>query len=205
MKDSVDNKNFAVKGDLNGLLSGYLIRKRQAVIRPYLKGRKRVLDVGCGIFRWQGLLPPESEYVGIDCEKSIIEYNRAHYAHKFFTVNINQDDCPDLGTNFDIVMLAAVIEHLDHPEAALKRLAQFLQPGGILVLTTPHPMGNLILNCGAKIGIFSKDKHQHHDLLSRQRINEIIDINTFELISYRRFLCGFNQLAVIKKIQSSNV
>lgn len=198
------NKHDHVTGELNGFLSGYLVKKRQAAILPYLKGRQRALDVGCGIFRWQGLLPQKLQYVGIDREKSIIEHNRSHFNYEFFKVDLDSDGLKNLGKKFDLILMAAVIEHLDKPAAVLKRLSLLLQSDGIIVLTTPHPMGNCILNYGAKIRIFSRDKHQHHELLNRQGIGKIAKSGSFKITAYKRFLCGFNQLAVLEKESETN-
>ena len=68
-----------------------------------------------------------------------------------------------------------------------------------MVLTTPHPAGNYILNLGAKLGIFARDKHQHKELLNRQKIDQIVNASNLNLSRYQRFLFGFNQLAILEK------
>ena len=37
-----------ITGDMNGILSQYLIKERVKVAQSYLKGKKRILDIGCG-------------------------------------------------------------------------------------------------------------------------------------------------------------
>ena len=40
--------------------------------------------------------------------------------------------------SFDLVFLLEVLEHLDHPDAALKELARILKPDGFLILGVPR-------------------------------------------------------------------
>ncbi len=188
-----------IEGDLNGILSSYLIKKRIEAIRPYLKGKKRILDIGCGVFRWTNLLPTEVEYIGIDWEEAIIKYNQNHFHYQFFSANVETDDFSFCGGDFDLVIMLAVIEHFNRPDIVLKKLKRMLNPHGIIVLTTPYPAGNFILNFGAKIRIFTRDKHTHHNLLDYKTIKELVCASGYKIIKYERFLSGLNQLAVLIK------
>src|SRR5688500_18256390 len=55
---------------------------------------------------------------------------------EFLTANIETDALP-VDRTFDVVVATEVIEHLDDPEAAIKRLAQAATPGGHVVITCP--------------------------------------------------------------------
>lgn len=188
-----------IPGNMNGILSRYLIKKRIKAIKPYLKGKKRILDIGCGVFRWQNLLSTDVEYIGIDREEAIIKYNQNHFHYQFFSTNVETDDLSFCGDNFDLIIMLAVIEHFNRPDIVLKKLKFMLNPRGVIVLTTPHPTGNFILNFGAKIGIFSRDKHNHHKLLNHKAIKELVCASGYKIIKYECFLSGFNQLAVLIK------
>ena len=53
---------------------------------------------------------------------------------------IAQADCyqlPFQSEEFDVAVLADVIEHLEEPEAALAEAARVLKPKGVLIVTTP--------------------------------------------------------------------
>lgn len=193
------NRDTGIKGELDGLLSKYLARRRVAAVLPYMKGRRRILDVGCGVFRWDGLLRPDAEYVGIDCEEEIVAYNRAHFPHTFFQADLDESRLDFCGSDFDVVVMLAILEHLCRPAQALVKLAQLLAPGGLIVLTTPHASGEPILEAGAAVRLFSRDKHQHQPLLDKAGIQALVAQAGCELAAYRRFLLGFNQLVVVKR------
>jgi 2-polyprenyl-3-methyl-5-hydroxy-6-metoxy-1,4-benzoquinol methylase len=199
--------NHKIKGDLDGLLSQYLISKRLDLLCPFLKGRRHLLDVGCGVFRMGALLSSDVEYVGIDSEPEIIKYNQRLFKYPFFLVNVETEDLRFLGKEFDLILMLAVIEHLKHPENVLKNLRPLLSEEGILLLTTPHPIGASLLRIGSRIAIFSRDKGQHQKLLNYYRMKRLADATGFKMIRYKRFLLGFNQLIVLKnkKYQTSTI
>ncbi|MDB4349917.1 class I SAM-dependent methyltransferase [Omnitrophica bacterium] len=188
-----------VPGDLTGILSGYLVKKRIYAALPYLEGKKRILDIGCGIFRWGDLLPAGSEYIGLDHERAIVEYNQERFPYTFFNMDVEKDDLSRCGKGFDLIIMLAVIEHFKSPYAVMERLKGLLAPQGIIVLTTPHPISTLVLDCGARFKLFARDKHTHRDLLGRDALNGLTDSCGFRLNKYKRFLLGFNQLAVLNK------
>jgi len=188
-----------VRGGMNGLLSRYLITRRVKAVKPYLKDCRRILDIGCGIFKWEGLLPPGSDYTGIDREEGIISYNRGHYPYHFMAADIEFDEVPAAEVRYDLVIMAAVLEHMSQPAAVLKKIRGVLSERGIIVITTPHPAGEFILNTGAAFRIFARDKETHHDLLGYNKLNSIVLLAGLELLEYKRFLFGFNQLAVMAK------
>ncbi|MCK5706683.1 MAG: methyltransferase domain-containing protein [Candidatus Aureabacteria bacterium] len=188
-----------ITGDMNGLLSPFLIKKRMEVVIPFIRERNKILDVGCGVFRWKDFLPDGIEYMGVDFEDTIIEYNRMHFKQKFIKADLEKNDIGSCGANFDLILMLAVIEHFDNPVNVLKGLHKVLSEKGVICLTTPHVIGNLILNWGAKIKIFSQDKHQHHELLNYRKIKKLAYESGFKLIKYKRFLYGFNQLVILEK------
>jgi 2-polyprenyl-3-methyl-5-hydroxy-6-metoxy-1,4-benzoquinol methylase len=186
-------------GDMNGLLSGYLIRKRFQAIAPYLDNKEKVFDIGCGVFRWKKALAPTTRYVGVDLLESVIDYNRQCFGHTFDCLDVEKDALDKYNSNFDMIIMAAVIEHFDNPLDVLKKLKATLKTGGQLVFTTPHPRGEKLLNIGSLFGFFSNDKHTHHDLLDQAIIEKLAVSAGYQLTSYKRFLAGLNQLVVLTK------
>lgn len=39
---------------------------------------------------------------------------------------------------FDVILATSLIEHLVHPDSAIKKFKQLLKPGGVLIITTPN-------------------------------------------------------------------
>jgi 2-polyprenyl-3-methyl-5-hydroxy-6-metoxy-1,4-benzoquinol methylase len=188
-----------IPGDLDGLLSMHLLRRRMDIVQPFLRRGKRILDLGCGVFRWQGRIPSGADYVGVDREVCVIQHNRAHTPYKFVLADIEQDDLSACGDQFDIVLLLATLEHFRDPRGVLDKVAQLLTADGIIILTTPHPAGDVVLRAGAHMGIFARDKQQHHSLLDQHELGRLAADTHLEVTTYKRFQAGFNQLVILRR------
>lgn len=118
------------------------IAERISAYRPFLEGKKSLLDLGCGrgealdLFSRQGLLAhgidSSAEMVARCHEKGL----SAEQGDLFGTL----DAIPD--GKYDAVVSFHVIEHL--PPESLPRLVRsawrVLAPGGVLILETPSPL-----------------------------------------------------------------
>jgi 2-polyprenyl-3-methyl-5-hydroxy-6-metoxy-1,4-benzoquinol methylase len=172
-----------------GLLSRWLVRRRQRAVRRYLEGR--VLDFGCGVGTLAEICDPAA-YSGVDTDPRKIEIaRRERPQYHFGTV------APE-GQRFDTVAALAFIEHVHDPAGYLRQLAGLLDTGGKIVLTTPHPSLEWVHTLGARIGLFSSAAHdEHEDLIDRARMQELLAGSAMRLAVYRRFLFGANQLFVL--------
>lgn len=114
-------------------LSGRILN---GIIEP--RGGTRLLDVGCGTgatlalyqrLGWQahGIEPSPQA-----CASSRARGLTVHQGTVF--------DAP-FGAQFDVVLLSHVIEHVLEPIAVLRRAAEFLAPGGTILLHTPNARG----------------------------------------------------------------
>lgn len=106
-------------------------------IERYAPERGRLLDVGC----WVGFLLAEArergwrECVGIEPSRFASEYARERLGldvrtEELFGADLARD-------HFDAIVMGDVLEHLTGANAALERVAELLQPGGLLVLELP--------------------------------------------------------------------
>jgi len=187
------------RGELDGLLSGYLRRKRKEQAAPFIKQASRILDFGCGMCVWGDLIGGSRYYLGLDIEPEIVDYNRKYFPDfNFDLIQADQSDLEGFPGDFDLIIMLASIEHIKNPESVLPVLKGKLAPGGKLVLTTPAPWGEFILETGALIRIFSSDKHQHEDLLGKRDLGALAARAGMKMTGYERFLYFQNQLAVFE-------
>lgn len=105
-----------------------VIKKPFDVVRAYLGGNTRLLDVGSGNRQMEGKL--KAIYPGIAYRSMDIDRDKFHDYYSL-------DEIKEV---FDIVILFEVIEHLGFDEAVemLKKIRQLLVPSGRLILTTPN-------------------------------------------------------------------
>ena len=75
---------------------------------------------------WNDLREELIDYVKLKWESGIVNYAPGN------AFDLNFD------TQFDVVLIAEVIEHVAHPDRFLKKVSQMLKPGGHIVLSTPN-------------------------------------------------------------------
>lgn len=102
-------------------------------------GAKTVLDVGCAQGTLALLLAESGHHVtAVDIRQQFIDYAKTRYERgdvRFIASNVF--DAKDIGT-FDLVFANQIIEHLVYPADFLRRLSQFVEPDGVLVVSTPN-------------------------------------------------------------------
>jgi SAM-dependent methyltransferase len=184
-----------------GLLTRRVQRARLAVALPHVPPGARLLDVGCGLTDLPARFP---SYVGCDRNPVVLsEMRRRHPAASFASWDVDVDEPPPevlAGAPYDAILMLAILEHLPSPSRALARAAALLAPGGRLVATTPHPLGRLPLEAGARIGLLSRHADEEHEtLLDRAALERAAGSAELEVTAYARFLGGLNQLTVLTR------
>ncbi|KAJ4403735.1 Hexaprenyldihydroxybenzoate methyltransferase, mitochondrial [Neurospora sp. IMI 360204] len=110
----------------------------------------RYLDIGCGggIFAESAArLPTTSSVLAIDPSPGVLAIARSHakkdpsLSPKLTYLSSTIESLPTLRpeaveNKFDVVSCFEVIEHVDHPALFLDHVAQFVKPGGWLVMST---------------------------------------------------------------------
>jgi glycosyltransferase involved in cell wall biosynthesis len=96
----------------------------------------RILDVGCADGRLGELLRLSGHTVlGVDAMKLDGVQDRLD---GFVEADLNDGLPPEVGTGFDVVVAADVLEHVIDPTAALAQLRDVLAPGGVLMVSVPN-------------------------------------------------------------------
>ncbi|MEC4803543.1 MAG: methyltransferase domain-containing protein [Jaaginema sp. PMC 1079.18] len=73
-----------------------------------------------------------------DLRTDLIDYVKLK--HEKGSIQFAPGNCFDLGfdSEFDIVIITEIIEHVAHPDDFLQKIAQLVKPGGYIVMTTPN-------------------------------------------------------------------
>lgn len=119
------------------LRAGQVALARLESIRPWLKGRMRVLDVGSGGGEFAYLLKTLGHDVqGVEPNRGYAGYAAGQYGLDVSIGFIDDVDLPE--ARYDLITLWHVLEHTEHPGAVLRRLRRALVPGGTLVVEVPN-------------------------------------------------------------------
>jgi SAM-dependent methyltransferase len=100
---------------------------------------QRVLEVGCGIGNFTGLLMDRRIVVAVDVDPACIEKVNARFPELYATVadagggEFAKFECLAL----DSCVCLNVLEHIEDDAAALRAMARPLIPGGVVVLIVP--------------------------------------------------------------------
>jgi SAM-dependent methyltransferase len=101
-----------------------------AGVRPW---RGRLLDVGCGSGELLAALRADGWRVsGVEPSARSAAIARSQHALDVTTAQFEEAVLP--GREFDVVVLAAVLEHLHEPVAALVHARRLLAPGGLVAV-----------------------------------------------------------------------
>jgi len=176
-----------------GILSPYLRKQRFKVSIPYLRGK--ILDVGCGSGMLAKKVLPDL-YMGIEIDPTSLKIAISDFpAYRF------SNTLPDELEKFDTIISLAVIEHVKNPVFLLAELSKRLKrdESSRVVITTPHPSMDWVHDLGSSIGLFSQHANEEHEeLLDRDKLESVGNDANLQLVHYKRFLFGANQLAVYK-------
>lgn len=157
MDDGLDDKpqyetfadEFAAHAE-NGFFNAWYDRPACLALLGDVAGR-RVLDAACGPGLYAAeLIRRGARVIGFDSSERMVALARARASGGQFRVH-------DLGqpigwlpdASVDLALCALAMEHIDDRVAALRELRRVLVPGGALVLSWQHPMGNWLRHRGS--------------------------------------------------------
>lgn len=112
--------------------------------------RGRMLELGCGRGELlHGAAERGWSVAGVDMTPDYVENARRNFGLEIEEAAV--EACRSLDEGWDVVILAAVLEHVYDPIALLRRVSAALRPGGVIYLDVPNEcslytrLGNLYL------------------------------------------------------------
>jgi ubiquinone/menaquinone biosynthesis C-methylase UbiE len=119
-----------------------------------LESNQLILDMGCGEGRHSigALLETPANVIGLDLSVQDLKIAK-HRLNDFDLSDINTfctfgvgniNDIPIQSASLDAVMCSEVLEHVDSPEESIHELVRVLKPGGVMALSVPRYLPELI-------------------------------------------------------------
>ncbi|MGH9169490.1 MAG: class I SAM-dependent methyltransferase [Acidimicrobiales bacterium] len=109
-------------------------------VKRFLPLGAKIADIGCA----QGNIAITLAEFGyrvdaFDLNASFLSYGSKKYERGDLTWHGgNIFDLVEESESFDGIVLGEIVEHVAHPDALIRRCVGLLQPGGVLVVTTPN-------------------------------------------------------------------
>ena len=139
-------------GDKEYFFDGVLRNIREKKATKYISQNSICFDVCCD----QGQFLKRIETI-IKKGTGIDNRIKNHGSDKITFINHHiVNSLPLENSRYDVVTLLASIEHFDNPEQILRESYRILKKPGRIILTTPLPKSDKILNFMAKIGLIDK-------------------------------------------------
>jgi 2-polyprenyl-3-methyl-5-hydroxy-6-metoxy-1,4-benzoquinol methylase len=175
-------------------LDRHLQTRRIRAALPWIPPRAHVLDVGCAdgaLFRLgQARI---SSGVGIDIRPNRV-WAGDGYERRVgtFPEAVRPDE------RFDAVVMLAVVEHVPNEELARWAAAapRMLRPDGRVVITTPSPMVDHILDVGIRLRVIAGMEADEHHGFDPGEVPGIFSVPGLRLERRARFELGLNHLFV---------
>ena len=158
-----------------------------------VKSSDLVLDIGCGEGRHSLGLYVDKEINAVGMDLSLKDMKTAKSRIKDFSISENNKSSCVFGAGnihslpfednlFDAVICSEVLEHLDSLESAVSEIVRVLKPGGVLAVSVPRYLPELI--CWKLSPGYSKTPDGHVRIFKQTQLRELI---LKEAVSYLSF------------------
>lgn len=117
------------------LIAPWTIRRITEIFPPWT-GRGRLLDVGCATGRYLKLMASVGwDVAGIELDAAAAAKARTVTPAIFEGDPLDASFAP---ASFDVITSFHVVEHLPRPREALRRMLEWLAPGGLMIVEVPN-------------------------------------------------------------------
>jgi ubiquinone/menaquinone biosynthesis C-methylase UbiE len=170
-------------------------------VASHIAAGDKILDIGCGSGLLMSVLPNGCDYTGVDRNAANINENKKRFPHaRFETADVVTKKLPFADESFDVVVMAAFIEHIDDTDLLFRETGRVLKKSGSVLATTPSKMGGLLHHFLSHIGLLSHEAaEEHKDFWDRGLMSKRLNGTGLTLKRYEPFQCGLNQLFVLSR------
>lgn len=167
----------------------YRLRRRTyeviKAIEKYSPSPQRIIDLGTAegkMLQEIKLKYPSSLCLGIDHSCPLLLFGKKRYPDIHLICADIQNLAFLKSEAFDIIIATAVIEHLASPREMLRESFRLLKKGGIIILTSPHPLWEKISNL---LGFIKGD---HCSVMAPQEIASLCQKENFSVLEHYGFM-----------------
>jgi ubiquinone/menaquinone biosynthesis C-methylase UbiE len=203
--NGVLDKEYALQRDKRLDLK-YRLRRRASeavqAIGTYYPHPVRILDLGTAEGRMLSRIKdkyPSTLCVGLEYSRDLLEVGAALFRDISFIRADAQNMSFFKDASFDVIVAAALIEHLKTPGEMLREGFRVLKQGGILILTTPHPLWDRIA------GALGMIRGTHQSTMSVRTLIELCEKENLGILKNKGFMIspiGFPGELLIEKLLS---
>lgn len=173
-------------------------QKRVSLIEKYVPAGSTVLDIGCGYYPENLAALEHKIKLGVGIDRDIPDKPLSEKI-SFIKADIKKElPLPD--NAFEIVILLAVLEHLDHPAEVIAECYRVLTPGGRLIITIPSNYSRPLLEALANPGLISREEifdHKHY--FNRKEVDDLLTQARFKIMVSKPYNLFLNSLFVAEK------
>jgi len=169
---------------------------RQKKILKHVIPCKKLLDVGCGeeYYLLKSLRKKVDLLYGVDSDVESKNDENIYITREYLV-----DKLPYSPNKFNIVIMAAVLEHLEYPIEILREVYRVLTKNGELILTTPDPNADKLLKIFRMLKLSELDEENHKYYFSISDLHKIPSEIGYKDIRIYPFEFGLNKLVIAKK------
>jgi SAM-dependent methyltransferase len=179
-------------------LDHFIARQRFRAAYPHIRKGARVCDLGCGLDT--AFLDYAAERIahGVGVDDQVRDGAEGRW--KRVRADIRQPLSLE-SSQFDNVVMLAVLEHLPDPEPVLREAHRILVPGGSLILTWPSAMVDPILKVlhGLRMVSDEMESDEHQKRIPVRTLQQMLHRIGFNEFIHYTFELGLNNLMVATK------
>jgi len=179
-------------------LDHFIAKLRFRAAYFHIRSGSRVCDLGCGLeaafLDYAG--DKISHGVGVDDQVEDGIRGRWWRVRGDITAPL-----PVESSQFDHVVMLAVLEHLREPEPVLREAYRILASGGSLIMTWPSEMVDPILKVLHGLGLVSDEMEsdEHQKRIPVETLRTMLQEIGFQKFIHERFELGLNNLMVASR------